>query len=97
MTVRFELPVELERSLRLVFVDLDKAVKEAALVEFYRQGKLTRYELSRGLGLSRYETDGVLKKHHVTEDLLTVEEFNRQVDDVQRLMGPATPVAPSGL
>lgn len=87
MPVSFELPSEIERHLRQQLGDLNRAVKEAALVELYRQAKLTHHELAQGLGLSRLETDEVLKRHHVTEDLLTVEEFDRQVDELRRGLG----------
>lgn len=84
MTIRFELPAEVEQLLRREFRDLDQAAKEAALVELYRQAKLTHHQLSQALALSRFETDALLKRHHVTEDLLSVEEFNRQADDLRR-------------
>jgi len=85
MTVSFSLPSDIEAHLRRDLGDLDRAAKEATLVELYRQENLTHYELSQALGLSRFETDGLLKRHHVTEDLLTVEDFNRQVDDLRQL------------
>lgn len=87
MPVTFELPNRIERNLRLQLGDLDLAAKEAALVELYRQGTLTHHELAESLGLSRIETDGVLKKHNVTEDLITVEEFERQAEELWRAMG----------
>ena len=48
------------------------------LVELYRQGRISHGELAEGLGLSRYETDGVLRRH-VTEDLLSGEELDEQL------------------
>jgi hypothetical protein len=80
MPVSFDLPVEVERSLRRDLGDLDGAAKEAALVELYRQQKLSHCELAQALGLSRDETDGVLKKHHVTEDSPSLEEFRAELD-----------------
>ena len=53
---------------------------EAAAVELYRQGKVTHYQLSQRLGLSRDETDGVLKEHHVTEDSPTLAEMHAELD-----------------
>lgn len=78
MTVTIELPKELEESLRAQFDNLDAAAKEAALVEFYRQEKLAHHELAHALGLSRYETDGVLKRHGVFYDL-SLEELEEQL------------------
>ncbi len=67
MAISIELPDEIEQELRQRVADLDQAAKEVLLVELYRQGKLTHHQLSRALGLSRYETDGVLKRHAVYE------------------------------
>lgn len=74
MGVSFQLPIDLERNLRLDLKDLDAEAKEAFLVSLYRQGKLTHHALSQALGLDRLETEEVLHKHNVTEDLGTVEE-----------------------
>ena len=75
MAVTIQLPADVEQRLRAETPDLDSEAKEAMLVELYRQDKLTHYELSQALGLDRFETDGVLKKHKVTEDLPTDEEY----------------------
>ena len=75
MSVIVELPADVEQRLRAETPDLDSEAKEALLVELYRQDKLSHFELSQALGLDRFETDGVLKKHKVTEDLPTDEEY----------------------
>jgi hypothetical protein len=75
MAVIVELPAEVEQRLRAETADLESEAKEAMLVELYRQDKLTHHELSLALGLDRFETDAILKKHNVTEDLPTVEEY----------------------
>lgn len=79
MAVSFELPIEIEQKLARTLGDLNQAAKEAAVVELYRQEKLTHFELSQALGLSRFETDALLKRHNVTEDLMTVEELEAEV------------------
>ncbi len=76
MSVTFDLPKSIEQSLRRELGNLDQAAKEAALVELYRQDKLTHHELSQALGLERLETEAVLKKHNVAEDLPTNEQYN---------------------
>jgi hypothetical protein len=86
MTVTFEIPIELEKQLRQEFPDLNQAAKEAALVEMYRREKITRPELSRALGLGRIETDGLLKRHNVTEDLPTLEEYEESVARFNELL-----------
>ena len=86
-TVSFQLPDNVERQLRRELGDLDAAAKEAALVELYRQGQLSHGKLAEGLGISRYETDAVLKRHNVTEDLLSREDFDQQVSGLRELLG----------
>ncbi len=86
MAVRFELPQEIERNLRHSLGDLDQAAKESALVELYRQEKLTHFELSQALGLSRLETEALLKRHNVTEDLPSAGEIEEDVSNLRRLL-----------
>lgn len=86
VTVSFQLPDQIEEQLRSEFGDLSAAAKEAALVELYRQGRFSHGQFAEALGISRYEADGVLKRHNVTEDLVTLEEFNEQVANLSRLL-----------
>lgn len=65
MSVSFQLPVEIEQSLRKEVGDLDRVAKEAAMVELYRQRKLTHHELALVLGLTRDQTESMLKAHGV--------------------------------
>jgi hypothetical protein len=69
MTVSFQLPEELERHLRRELGDLDRAAKEAALIELYRQKKVTHHELATALGLSRFGTDDLLKRYGVNYEI----------------------------
>jgi predicted HTH domain antitoxin len=86
-TVSFQLPDNIEQQLRRELGNLDAAAKEAALVELYRQGQISHGKLAEGLGISRYETDAVLKRHNVTEDLLSREDFDQQVSGLRELLG----------
>jgi predicted HTH domain antitoxin len=86
MAVTIQLPADVERRLRAESPDLDSEAKEAMLVELYRQEKLGRYELSQALGISRLETDAVLKRHNVTEDLPTLEELEEDLRQARLLM-----------
>jgi hypothetical protein len=86
MAVTIHLPADVELRLRAESPDLDSEAKEAMLVGLYRQDKLTRYELSQALGISRLETDAVLKKHNVTEDLPTLEELEEDLRQARLLM-----------
>ena len=84
MAITIELPADIEEDLRNRLGDLDAEAKEALAVELYRQRKLTLRQLSKLLGLSRFETDGVLKKHEVYYDL-TAEDVAREAEELRRL------------
>ena len=86
MAVTVELPADVEKRLRAESPDLESEAKEAMLVELYRQDKLSHYELSQALGLERFETDAVLKKHKVTEDLPTAEEIEEGLRHLRQLV-----------
>jgi predicted HTH domain antitoxin len=88
MAVTFDLPTGIEQQLRREFADLDQLAKEAALVELYRQGQLSHGKLAESLGISRYETDALLKRHNVTEDLVTREELEEQMGELRKSLGP---------
>jgi predicted HTH domain antitoxin len=75
LTVRFDLPPDVEQKLRQETSDLDEEVKEAYALELFRRGRLSHYELSRVLGIDRYETDAYLKRHNVFEGSLTMEDL----------------------
>jgi hypothetical protein len=86
MSISFELPAILEQQLRREIVDLDQLAKEASLVELYRQAKITHHELASALKLDRFSTDAVLKRYQVTEDLISVEEFDSQAAALHKLL-----------
>jgi hypothetical protein len=76
MAVNIQLPAAVESELRSQFENLDEVAREAMLVELYRQDNLSHHQLGQALGLDRFETDGLLKRHKVTEDLPTLEEYD---------------------
>ena len=59
--------------------------KEALLVALYRQGKLSHLALSQALGIDRFETEDLLHKHNVTEDLGTVEDYLEDARTLEKL------------
>ncbi len=85
MTVKFELPADVEQSLRKssVVLDLDRTLKEAALVEMYRQEKLTQHELAVALSISRFEVEALLKSHNVIEDLPAASDLDEALSRLQ--------------
>lgn len=88
MSVTFALPAEVEQSLREQLGDLDQAAKEVFLLDFFRQGKLSHYELSQALGLDRFETDAFLKRHGEFAGSLTLEDLELQRQALDRVLGP---------
>ena len=87
MSITFELPVAVEEQLRRDHADLDVVAKEAALVELYRQGRITQHQLGLSLDKSRFEVEELLKRHKVTEDLDTAEQVAEQITILRRLLG----------
>ena len=83
MAVTFELPREIEKSLRDQLADLDQAAKEALLVELYRQRKLTQDQFASALGISWYESEGVLKRHEVYHEI-TVDDVVRESESLRK-------------
>ena len=71
MSVTVELPGDIEERLRRENPHLDADAKETYAVELFRQGQLNHFQLSRVLGVDRFATDAVLKRHKVEEQSLT--------------------------
>jgi hypothetical protein len=84
MTIHFDVPNNIERLLLSSGIDPSLEAKELLLVDLYRKGKITRHELGEALGLGRYETDGVLKRHDVPVDL-TIEEIRAETAFLETL------------
>jgi predicted HTH domain antitoxin len=85
MSVTFQLPSDLEQNLRHDLKDLEGEAKEAFLVALYRQGKLSHLALSQALSLDRFETEDLLHKHNVTEDLGTMEDYLEDARTLEKL------------
>jgi predicted HTH domain antitoxin len=76
--------MEIEHQLRANGANLDEEAREAYLVDHYRNGRITHHQLSQARSLSRYETDGILKRHGVELEL-TLEEFRSQVTSLRNM------------
>ena len=87
MSISFKLPEAIESHLRTLVGDLNAAAKEAALVELYRQGKLSQHQLAAALDVTRFETDAILKRCGVTEDLVTADELAEQISVLRTSLG----------
>ena len=84
MTIHFDIPQNIEEQIRSSGVDPTQMAKELFLVDLYRKEQITHHQLAEVLGLDRYKTDGVLKRHGVGIEL-SLEEFRSQVDSLREL------------
>ncbi len=87
MTIKFTVSQDIEDRLAEEGQDVNLTAKESALVELYRRERISHGELALALGLSRHETDAVLKRHGVSEDLITPQELDAQLDRLNGLLG----------
>jgi hypothetical protein len=93
MTIHFtfSLPPEVEERLRSEVPDLPGAVREAFAVDLFRRGILTHYGLGQSLGLDRFETDALLKRHRVVEQSLSHEDVDADVRGLDELLATPRP------
>jgi predicted HTH domain antitoxin len=87
MNISFEIPLEIEQELRTNGTNLSGEAREAFLVELYRvelyrQDRISHHQLTEALGLSRLETDGVLKRHKVSSGP-TLEELRAEIGSLR--------------
>lgn len=87
MAVTFELPGTIEQAIRSRVLDLDRAAKEATLLELFKQGTLTHFELSQAMGIDRFETDALLKRHQVVEGSLTWDDVESDRETIAEVLG----------
>ena len=74
MTISFEIPQEIEQQIRTSGLDLDRDAKEVYLMEQYRQAKITHRQLEEALDLGFHDTEQLLKRRGMGQDL-DIEEF----------------------
>jgi predicted HTH domain antitoxin len=75
LNVTVDLPAEVEKRLREESPSLEADVREAYVLELFRQGKISHAELSGLLGLDRFETDAYLKRRNVFSGSLTMDDL----------------------
>ena len=82
MNISYEIPQDIEQELRTNGLDVNGEAKEAYLIDLYRQERISHRQLADALGLNRYETDGVLKRHKVSPNV-TAQEMRAQATSLQ--------------
>ncbi len=88
VNVTVNLPPDVEKRLRDESPDLGAAVSEAFALDLYRRGVLDRHGLSQTLGLDRFETFSLLKRHQIFEGALSHEDVDADVRSINELLGP---------
>ena len=73
MNISFDIPHDIEEQLRTEGEDLGREAKEIYLLEQFRLAKLTHRQLEDSLGLSFHETEEVLKRRGLGQDLDAAE------------------------
>ncbi len=93
MNISFDvnLPPDVEERLRVEALDLSTAGREAFAVDLFRRGILTHHGLGQTLDLDRFETDALLKRHLVTEQSLTHEDVDADVQSLNEFLAPYHP------
>lgn len=87
LNICFDLPAELEEKLRREVHDLDADVKDVYVIELFRRGQLSHCELSKILGMDRFETDAWLKRHNIFEGSLTMADLESDRQTLERVIG----------
>ena len=86
MNVMVPIPDDLANRLTAGGEDLSRRALEGFGLEEYKAGRITKPELRRLLGFeTRYKLDGFLKAHSVVEDLPTLEDLERERQDLRSL------------
>jgi predicted HTH domain antitoxin len=88
INVAIKLPPDVAEQLRTESGDLSTAVREAFAIELFRRGILSHHDVGESLGLDRFETDALLKRHNVTAHALTHEDIDADVESVNELLAP---------
>ena len=65
----------------------ERAALETLAVSLFREGRLSHVELSKVLGLDRFQTGAVLNRHEVINGGLTLEELELERATLDRVLG----------
>ncbi|MCX6605540.1 MAG: UPF0175 family protein [Acidobacteria bacterium] len=84
MEVTVQIPDEIANRVTASGVDLSRRTLENFALEEFREGRITKVELRKMLGLERIELDGFFKSHGVYEEY-TMEDFERERQALKEL------------
>jgi hypothetical protein len=91
--VRFSLPRWAVEEAKVDEAALDAAAREALVIDLFRCGRLSRVTLGRMLGLDRFETSALLKRHELFEDPAH-EEMDAEVGSTRPNSSPLAQGSP---
>lgn len=90
MTVKINIPHDVEETLRAAWGDLDRAATEALIIESYRTGKLSIGEVARLLGVpTRFDAEQWLGRRGVNWNY-SLEDLEADRETLARLSGGTT-------
>jgi predicted HTH domain antitoxin len=87
VNVTLDFPADLENRIRQESPQLEAEMREAYVLELFRQGRLSHFELSRVLGLDRFQTDALLKRRGIFEGSLTRQDLEADRQTLDRVLG----------
>jgi predicted HTH domain antitoxin len=88
LNVSMNLPPEVESQLQGDDLGLAAVAREAVAVNLFRRGLLTHPQLGQILGLDRFETDALLKRHQIWEHSLSHADADADQRSIDELIGP---------
>ncbi|MBI2432145.1 MAG: UPF0175 family protein [Candidatus Hydrogenedentes bacterium] len=88
--ITLDFPLDLEERLHQEMPDVNADAREVYVLELFRRGTLTHYELSQLLGLDRFETDALLKRRGIFEGSPSWEDVEADRVTLDHLFGKTT-------
>lgn len=79
MEIKVELPNDITKH-----ADPAREALEALAIAGYRSGKLSHYQASRLLGLTRYEFEGFLKDRNIYDHSYSAEDLEQDLESMRR-------------
>jgi hypothetical protein len=73
MTIRFELPQDIEQQVRANGADLNREANVAYLLDLYRQERISHAQLREALDVSFHEAEMLIKEHGAGHDIAVAE------------------------
>ena len=86
LTVTLNLPPDVEEKLRQETPDLESDVRRTYTLDLFRRGMISHVELSNLLGLDRYETGALLKRHSIFEGSPSMGDLEADRGTLERVM-----------